>query len=108
MKYGDIGDVTRHQGNIHDYLGMILKFDCEKKTVEIDMQNYVKDMLKEFPVKLSEKDIAAMPAADNLLLHPGLFERYRILCSVIQISVPSPEICKKSYRIWCSLQNLVS
>ena len=47
---------------------MILKFDHEKKTVEIDMQNYVKDMLNEFPVKLSEKDIAATPATNNLYL----------------------------------------
>ena len=48
---------------------MILKFNREKKTVEIDMQNYVKDMLNEFPVKLSEKDIAATLAADNLYLN---------------------------------------
>ena len=68
MKYGDIGEVAAHRGDVHDYLGMIFHYDRKKKTVEIDMQNYVKDMLKEFPIKFGSKDVASTPAADNLYI----------------------------------------
>ena len=64
-EYGKHGDVTKHVGKVHDYLGMILDFTTPKK-VKIDMRRYVADMIETFPVKLSEDDTAETPASDNL------------------------------------------
>ena len=66
MKYGKIGEVKTHTGNEHDYLGMIFRFDRKKKFVEIDMRNYVKSMLDDFPIKLESGDTAPTPAGNDL------------------------------------------
>jgi hypothetical protein len=66
-KYGDkeIGMVKASRGKVHDYLAMKLDYN-EKGKVKIDMTDYVEGMIEDFPIKLTEKDIAATPANDNL------------------------------------------
>ncbi len=36
-----------HQGNEHDYLGMILKYEPEKKNIILSMENYIRGILEE-------------------------------------------------------------
>ena len=63
--YGKHGEVKVHRGKVHEYLGMIFDYR-EKGKVKIDMSDYVKSMLKEFPVKLKSTDVAMTPATDKL------------------------------------------
>ncbi len=42
------GEITMHPGNEHDYLGMILKYDRDKKMVHINMKKYIDGCLEEF------------------------------------------------------------
>ena len=66
-EYGDpeIGEVKAIRGKKHDYLGMILDYSS-KGEVKIDMTRYVKEMIKEFPVKFEKDDTAATPATEDL------------------------------------------
>jgi Reverse transcriptase (RNA-dependent DNA polymerase) len=48
--YGSIGEVKTTRGKIHEYLGMKLDYSV-KRQVTIDMVDYVKKMIKEFPDK---------------------------------------------------------
>jgi len=41
------GEITVHQGNEHDYLGMILKYEPEKKNIILSMENYIRGILDE-------------------------------------------------------------
>ena len=50
--YGKFGEVKATRGNVHDYLGMTFRFGNGE--VVIDMTEYVKNMLKEFPVKFND------------------------------------------------------
>ena len=59
-KYGEHGEVTTTRGDTHDYLGMIFKFNNWE--VKISMIDYIKDMLKEFPLKFKNGDKVASPA----------------------------------------------
>ena len=52
--YGDHGEVKAVQGNKHDYLGMTLVFG--NREVKVDMFDYFKNMLEEFPVKFNPND----------------------------------------------------
>ena len=51
-KYGKHVEVKCTWGTSHDYLGMTLDFENGKLTV--DMVEYVKNMLEEFPLKFKE------------------------------------------------------
>ena len=62
---GQCGEVTQHQGKVHDYLGMNFDFS-EKGKVIVDMIAYVKAMLDDFHIKLKDDDAAPTPAPDNL------------------------------------------
>jgi hypothetical protein len=42
------GEIMEHQGEEHDYLGMTLTYEPEKKRVILKMKNYVKATLDEF------------------------------------------------------------
>ena len=55
--------MTISSGNRHDYLGIILDYST-KGEVCIDMQEYVKKMIEEFPEDI--KKTAATPASDFL------------------------------------------
>jgi hypothetical protein len=63
--YGEHGGVTAKRGHVHEYLGMTLDFQ-EKGAVKIDMQQYVKDMLDDFPIKYGLKEVATTPGGDRL------------------------------------------
>jgi hypothetical protein len=62
-KYGQQGDVKATRGKIHDYLGMTFIYGDDGVTV--DMREYIKTMLNDFPINLGTKT-ASTPAATNL------------------------------------------
>ena len=66
-EYGEpeIGEVKATKGDKHDYIGMILDYST-KGEVKVDMRYYVKNMLKEFPIKLKSTDTTMTPANENL------------------------------------------
>jgi hypothetical protein len=63
--YGKHGKVTATRGQIHNYLWMELDY-WKQGELKINMTKYVENMLNNFPVKLGKKDVAKMPARDNL------------------------------------------
>ena len=62
--YGKHGEVTITRGNKHDYLGMV--FEYVDGEVHISMVDYIKSMLKEFPVKFKKNDYSVNPASMDL------------------------------------------
>ena len=58
--YGALGEVTATRGKVHDYLGMIFEFGNGE--VKVNMIDYVKGMLKEFPIKMKREDKAVKKA----------------------------------------------
>ena len=52
------------RGNIHDYLGMIFEFGNSK--IKLNKVDYVKGMLKDFPLKFKKDDRAVNPAAMDM------------------------------------------
>ena len=65
-KYGTIKDVTETRGKVHEYLGMTIDF-TRKGKVKIRMDDYVRRMLEEFPIKFSPDTKQETPAGNNLL-----------------------------------------
>ena len=65
-KYGSIKPCTIVRGKLHRYLGMLLDFRTDGK-VKIRMDEYVQDMLDEFPIKFDESVKQETPAANDLL-----------------------------------------
>ena len=67
FKYGDkdIGEVKATRGKKHDYLGMTLDYSTNGK-VKVDMTKYIKEMVKEFPIKLDKSDTVSTPSNENL------------------------------------------
>ena len=63
--YGTHGKVVAVRGREHTYLGMKIRFN-ENRTVEVDMREYVGEMIEDLPFKLKSTDIATSPAGDNL------------------------------------------
>ena len=62
-EYGQVKEVTATRGKVHTYLGMKLDYSTPGE-VKIDMRDYVKHMLDEFPINLPGK--AATPASEKL------------------------------------------
>jgi hypothetical protein len=64
--YGSLlGEVKTTRGPIHDYLGMIFDYS-DKGIVKVDMCDYVKGMLDDFPIQFDARDTQPTPAADDL------------------------------------------
>jgi hypothetical protein len=63
--YGKHGAVKVHHGKVHDYLGMVFDFTTPGKVI-VDMSDYVKGMLDEFPIKFKPNESAATAATDDL------------------------------------------
>ena len=63
-KYGEHAEVKSTRGNKHEYLGMSLVFENGKLIV--DMVEYVKSMLEEFPIKFKENETVANPATSEM------------------------------------------
>ena len=63
--YGAHGKVKVHRGKIHDYLGMVFNFTTPGKVV-VNMCDYVKGMLDDFPIKFKRSDTTPTPATDDL------------------------------------------
>jgi hypothetical protein len=64
-KYGGHKGVSFTRGPIHSYLGMTLDHFEEGK-VKIDMRDYVKEMIEEFPEDLTTGRAATTPAGPDL------------------------------------------
>ncbi len=62
-EYGAVADVTTTRGKKHVYLGMLLDYSTPGE-VKIDMTDYVKEMINEFPTTLDGN--ANTPANDHL------------------------------------------
>ena len=62
LKYGEHGEVKATRGSIHEYLGMTLEF--EDGELKINMINYVRDMLEEFPIKFKNERAISPATAD--------------------------------------------
>ena len=55
QKYGEFGKVKSIRGDVHDCLGMTFEFDKELGEVKVSMIDYIKGMLKEFPLSSSRR-----------------------------------------------------
>ncbi|CAJ1968219.1 unnamed protein product [Cylindrotheca closterium] len=66
MRYGSIKACTIVRGKIHRYLGMTLDFSVKGK-LKIRMDNYVKNMLEDFPIKFNKDSKQETPAGNDLL-----------------------------------------
>ncbi|CAJ1931482.1 unnamed protein product [Cylindrotheca closterium] len=66
MRYGSIQARKIVRGKIHRYLGMTLDFSVKGK-LKIRMDDYVKNMLEDFPVKFNKDSKQETPAGKDLL-----------------------------------------
>lgn len=66
LKYGQLKPCTIVRGKVHKYLGMTLDFR-KKGKLKIRMDEYVQNMLEEFPIKFAEASKQATPAGNDLL-----------------------------------------
>ncbi|CAJ1962818.1 unnamed protein product [Cylindrotheca closterium] len=66
LRYGSIQACTIVRGKIHRYLGMTLDFSVKGK-LKIRMDNYVKNMLEDFPIKFYKDSKQETPAGNDLL-----------------------------------------
>ena len=64
-EYGKLGEVKTSRGKRHDYLGMILDYSVDGE-VQIDMTDYVKKMVSEFPQDALQGPKVSTPASQNL------------------------------------------
>ena len=64
-EYGQIAEVKTSRGKKHDYLGMTLDYSVEGE-VKIDMIDYVKKMVTEFPEDALAGSAVLNPASENL------------------------------------------
>jgi hypothetical protein len=64
-KYGGLKAITATRGKQHNYLGMTLDYSMPKK-LKVNMCKYIKHMLDDAPIHLSDHDKAKTPAGENL------------------------------------------
>ena len=68
--YGEYGEVKTTRGDVYEYLGMKFIFDRKKGEVKVDMNDYIGNMIEEFPIKF-DKTKRDKPIT---LASTGLFE----------------------------------
>ncbi|CAJ1931574.1 unnamed protein product [Cylindrotheca closterium] len=66
MRYGLINECTIVRGKIHRSLRMMLDFLVKGK-LKIQMDDYVKNMLEDLPIKFSKDSKQETPAGNSLL-----------------------------------------
>ena len=64
-QYGQMGEVKAHRGKVHEYLGMQLDYSVNGK-VQINMVDYVKEMISSFPENIVNSSKIKTPADSNL------------------------------------------
>ena len=69
-KYGKYGEVKGLRGRYHDFLGINFDFRTPGK-LKLDMIQYVRNMLDDFPIKFTKEDKTPTPAGNNLLESGG-------------------------------------
>jgi len=61
-------EITVHEGDVHDYLGMVMEHDREKRSVKINMEKYIADTIQ--ALKEDDPDVhlkvVTTPATNNL------------------------------------------
>jgi hypothetical protein len=61
------GEITVHYGDEHDYLGMVLSYNTQQKTITLNMKKYVEEMLVQFGQENDDQiKIVKTPANNNL------------------------------------------
>jgi len=61
------GEITVHYGDEHDYLGMVLSYNPQQKTVTLNMKKYIEDMMGQFEQENADEiKIVKTPANNNL------------------------------------------
>jgi predicted patatin/cPLA2 family phospholipase len=50
-------EIMVHEGNTHNYLGMIMTYDKEKKCVRINMEKYIEEIINVFKENEPDKKI---------------------------------------------------
>ena len=63
--YGQHSEITTTQGPKHEFLGQLITFK-DHGIVEINMSEYVKQIIEELPVNFNKENIALTPASDTL------------------------------------------
>ena len=64
-EYRQIKPITASRGKRHDYLGMMLNYQ-EPGRVKVDMVDYTKKMVEEFPQEYLQGAKVMTPAGENL------------------------------------------
>ena len=61
------GEITEHHGEEHDYLGMILTYELEKKRIILNMKRNAMSTLDEFEQSNQSKNLKQVntPASNN-------------------------------------------
>ena len=103
-KYGEHAKVKAHRGMKHDYLGMVLNYS-EKGKIVVDMSDYIKDMLEEFPVKFKDKEKVATPAADHLF---KAGKGRRLEMQLVRAETFHMIVCKRTVHIKVSMTRYTS
>ena len=63
--YGKHSEVKSNRGKLHDYLGTTFDF-TEKAKVGINMDHYVKSVINEFTMKISNTNTVLTPPGNNI------------------------------------------
>ena len=59
------GEVKSNRGKLHDYLVIYFDF-TEKEKVKMKMDDYVKSIITDFPIKISRNDATLTPDGNNI------------------------------------------
>jgi len=61
------GEITVHYGDEHDYLGMVLSYNPQQKTITLNMRKYIEAMIHQFEQEnVDEIKIVKTPANNKL------------------------------------------
>ena len=74
--YKSLKKVSATRGNKHRYFGMVVDFGCKGK-VEFKMDDYVEEMLSEFPKKMRSNDTSLTPASTSLFDNSKLLDTHK-------------------------------
>ncbi len=61
------GEITVQYGDEHDYLGMVLSYNPQQKTITLNIRKYMEDLIHQFEQEtVDEIKIVKRPANNNL------------------------------------------
>ena len=70
-------EIKVHDGDVHDYLGMVMEHNRETKTVKINMKKYILEVMETFQEEEPEERLKSVttPATNNLFKTRGNVEK---------------------------------